>query len=829
MRSLFTRSILSVVVSSAAIAAPLAKAQSLEQDKPELEEVIVTAVPAGSSELEASVSVSSLTSDDVAYTASRSTAEIFRSLPGIRAESSGGGGNANITVRGIPLATGGSKFMQIQEDGLPVLEFGDINFGNTDNFIRFDHSVARVESIRGGSASTFASNSPGGVINMISNTGDEEGGSFGLSYGLDYDEFRTDFSYGGPISDSLRFHVAGFFRDGEGVRETGYRGDNGGQIKFNLTKDLDNGFIRFYVKELDDRMTTYLPAPVLVKSNGSYGPVEGFDASSQTLHSPYTTNISTFDAYGNPEKRDLTDGIESKVSAFGFEINNDLSDSLTLINKFRKSDVSGGFVSPFTDTFGNYGPQSADSMAAAICASALDGDGNAFDCSETSVTLAGTGEAYDGDAFLNLLFDTRFNDLGNMINDFSLTKDFGGNITTTFGFYYSQQDIDTTWSSWPTFIQTLDGSNSQYLNITDANGAALVSNGLWSPSFLSWDWDLHYTTTAPYFNIGYEADMFAFDASVRQNNVAATGELVSRCCGGNADYDVNGNGVIDSNAEDASASNGFGFGGGVINLNRDGASVQRINYESDKLSYSAGGSFFLNDSSTIFSRYSNGARAVADRLLQIGGALTSAGQLADTTDGYDTVKQLEVGYKFKGDDISLNATFFNTVTEDTQAEITSGKTFVREYEATGLELEGSWNVASDFFFNGNMTWTDAEISSDDTTPELEGNTPRRQADLIYTLTPEYRTDKMAVGVTLQGSTDYYVQDSNDLKQDGYTLVHLFASWNLTEDLTASINVNNLTDEFVITESEEGSANAGDMIRARPLSGTSSVASFVYRF
>ncbi len=43
------------------------------------------------------------------------------------------------------------------EDGLPILEFGDIIFGNADNFLRADRSVARVEAVRGGSASTFRS------------------------------------------------------------------------------------------------------------------------------------------------------------------------------------------------------------------------------------------------------------------------------------------------------------------------------------------------------------------------------------------------------------------------------------------------------------------------------------------------------------------------------------------------------------------------------------------------------------------------------------------------------------------------------------------------
>ena len=64
--------------------------------------------------------------------------------------------------------------MQLHEDGLPVLEFGDMNFANTDNFVRYDWTLGRVESIRGGSASIVSSNSPGGIINMISKTGGDE-------------------------------------------------------------------------------------------------------------------------------------------------------------------------------------------------------------------------------------------------------------------------------------------------------------------------------------------------------------------------------------------------------------------------------------------------------------------------------------------------------------------------------------------------------------------------------------------------------------------------------------------------------------------------------
>lgn len=817
-----------------------------------VEELIVTGVVGkDANKINTSISVSALPGAEVEKLAPRSIGEVFRSLPGIRAESSGGGGNANITIRGIPLATGGSKFMQIHEDGLPVLEFGDINFGNTDNFVRFDSSVNSIQSVRGGSASTLASNSPGGIINILSKTGKEEGGSLGFSTGVDYDEFRTDFEYGGALTDTLYFHIGGFYRNGEGVRDTGFRGDDGGQVKVNLTKEFDAGYLRIYVKNLDDKMTTYLPAPVLVKGNGSYGPVGGFDASTQALHGVNSANITTFDPYGNAQERSVTDGIESKVRAYGFELDHELADGWSINNKFRTSSVTGGFISPFTDGFAG-GTDTIANKGAALCAGASVG-GVALDCTGGVVaSVNGATANASAFAFTNLLFDARFEDLGLSVNDLRLTKSFDM-VTVTGGYYFSQQSVDTSWNSWHTRMQTLNGGeNIHYVAKgagIDADGNAvdvvLADNGALTQSFLSWDWDLDYTTTAPYANLAFElSDNFSFDLSVRQDKVEARGVRLDGCCGGNVSADLNGdgdigqfiveNGVItrlDSDAllENARATSAGFIAGGVRSLNEQNASVNRVNYDADNTSYSVGGNYLLGDSSSIFARYSNGGRAIADRMTQVAGSLQADGSLSSTNDGYDNVEQLEAGYKIKRDGWELYTTLFHTLTEETNAEITSGATFVREYEATGLELEGRYVLNDYFSLRGNTTWADAEITKDATNPAMIGNTPRRQADLIWTISPEFTLERLTLGVALQGSTDFYVADSNQLEQKAYNLVNLYGSWEISEQLVANFNANNLTDEFVITESEEGSAAEGSIIRARPVSGRSVSVGIRYTF
>jgi outer membrane receptor protein involved in Fe transport len=144
MRKSLYKSCASVLAVGLTALSGAAFAQSAPADDAEpasLDEIVVTAVSKGQNKIDTSISVSSLSEEAIANSAPRSVAELFRNLPGIRSESSGGEGNANISVRGLPVASGGSKFLQLQEDGLPVLEFGDIAFGNADIFLRSDFNV----------------------------------------------------------------------------------------------------------------------------------------------------------------------------------------------------------------------------------------------------------------------------------------------------------------------------------------------------------------------------------------------------------------------------------------------------------------------------------------------------------------------------------------------------------------------------------------------------------------------------------------------------------------------------------------------------------------
>ncbi|OHU86282.1 MULTISPECIES: TonB-dependent receptor domain-containing protein [Pseudoalteromonas] len=790
----FALSVITLAISANAWAQE--QAPNSTKQKNELEKIIVTGVPQKRTVMASSVSVSSISGEQINVSTPRTTAEAFRILPGVRSESTGGEGNANIAVRGLPVASGGAKFLQLQEDGLPILQFGDIAFGNADIFMRLDNTIQTVESIRGGSASTAASNAPGGIINFISKTGESESGSIATTFGLDYDEFRTDFEFGSYLSDSVRFHIGGFVRQGEGVRNTGYTGNKGGQIKANLTKEFDNGYVRVYFKHLDDKSTGYLPMPM--RANGDS--LSGFDALEDTPHSAYFINTQGLGANNEIRQGDMRDGMHPQVNSLGVEASFDLSNNWQVENRFRVSSVKGTFNAPFPAEIGD-----AQDIATSIAGE------------NASLKYANGPQATMAVNDENIMrihtFDVQMRDFGSLVNDIKLTKTLQDDTTITLGFYASEQTIAMSWL-WNSYLMELKGDNAALIDVFAEDGTSYSDNGLYAYGTPAWgnccqrNYDTDYSTRAPYLAVSSQFGDITVDASVRYDWGDATGTYAGAVV---SERDVNGDGVISKPEEQVAG----------IDL----ANPDIVNYDWNYTSYSIGANYQINNSQAAFARISEGARANADRLLF--GKVAPDGSVAKE-DAIDEVTQVELGFKQRFDNGSLFATAFYAQTEEQNFEATSQRFFDRQYEAQGIELEGIYFVGS-FDFRGNLTWTDAEIAKDALSPEVVGHTPRRQADFIYSLMGRYNMEQGAVGVSLIGTSDAYAQDNNDLKLDGYTQVNAFASYDVTQNLSISLNVNNLFNAVGITEAEEGSIPSNNIIRARSINGRTTSFTLKYQF
>lgn len=811
------RQVLTLGVAVSALASP-AFAQEADpattEDSLGLDEIVVTATPRAANRLETSVSVSSLDDQAVADAAPRTTAEIFRQIPGIRSESTGGDGNANIAVRGLPVAAGGAKFLQLQEDGLPVMQFGDIAFGNADIFLRADQTVKTIQAVRGGSASTLASNAPGGVINIVSKDGSQEGGTIMATLGVDYEDYRIDFNYGAKIGENTRFNIGGFWREGEGPRRAGYNGNSGYQIKANLTQEFDGGYVRLYAKHLNDRAIGYLPMPMLVTgSNGdpTYQSIPGFDILADTPHSALFTSAFGLDGQNNRRTTDVRDGMHPVATTLGFEAVFDLGSGVKLEERFRWSSVSGRFVSPFPAEVGN---------AAAIGNSVgelLTGTAGSYNLVYANGPRA--GQAFNNPNGLLMrthLFNVDINDFGGFTNDLKLSKSFGS-ATLTAGFYKARQNIDMDWI-WDSFLMEVKGDNAALVDVVNpVGGQMLTRSGLYAYGVPYWgnccqrSYDVSYDITAPYLALGFESGPLSIDASLRWDNVSARGSYAGTLQAAN--FDVDGNGTIQPVERSVSLiANG---------------TPSPVNYDVNYVSWSVGANYRLSDDAAVFGRASRGGRANADRLL-FGVVLPDGSVRKD--DAIDYVEQYELGVKYRSGGFGLFVTGFYAKTQEQNFEATTQRFFDRDYRAVGVELEAAYR-AGIFDLRAGATWTDAEIAKDAITPANEGNTPRRQANLIYQVTPALDFGQARVGFNVVGTTKAYAQDNNQLIFPGYTQVNAFVNFRPADNVELSLNANNLFNVTGITEAEEGSivTGANNYLRARSINGRTISASIRFDF
>jgi len=244
---------------------------TLASDILNMEGVVVTGTITPRTKLESTVAISTLNAREIERAAPRSTTEALRYVPGFtRVESSGGEVNQNITMRGIL----GVEYVMFMENELPVFPTMHTFFMNADNLFRIDENVQTMEVIRGGNSALFGSNTPGAIVNIIDKTGGSELGGSMKVQGATEGFARYDFNVNGPLADDWRFNLGGFYRYDQGVRDPGFPGISGGQIKANITRLLGNGYVRASLKLLDDRNQFILPLPFQNPDDPEY--VAGF-------------------------------------------------------------------------------------------------------------------------------------------------------------------------------------------------------------------------------------------------------------------------------------------------------------------------------------------------------------------------------------------------------------------------------------------------------------------------------------------------------------------------------------------------------------------------
>lgn len=805
-------------------AAPAQTQQAADQsDVTSLESVVVTGTRGGISLLREATTVSYLNTEQIQQFAPASATDLLHSVPGIHIESSAGESNANISIRGLPLSAGGAKYAHIDEDGLPVVEFGDITFGNADGFVKADYTIDRLEVIRGGEASTFESNAPGGVFNFISNTGEVQGGKIGITKGIDYNETRLDFNYGsGDLGSGLRFDVGGYYHIGNGPLHAGFTAENGGQIKANITKEFDKGFFRISLKYLDDRTPTYLPTPFAVSGsahNPTYSSVAGFDVLHDSFLSSNLPANSGIGADNVPYTHQVSDGFHAIVKQVGAEFSYEIAKNTHVSDKAKFSQIGGDFVSPYTT--GTVGP--AAGVAAATSVALMPGYGAPGSLTGSYFTYANgpnAGSLVASNAIVAgiVMFDVQLNSLNNFSNNFTVDHVFAlggeGTITVTGGYYKSRQEYNTDWD-WNSYFLEVNGRNAATLNLTSTTGQPMTSNGLYAYGAEFWgqccqrQYRLAYDTDAPFAKVLFLDGPLSVDFSLRYDEGHASGTFAGS---GVAPKDVNGDGTISRPEQRVPYI----------------VAPTNVDYATHLLSLSGGANYAFSDNFAVFARASRGGRTNADRL-PFGFSFVDGNVVGGNKLAVNIVNQYEAGVKYGGDNFRIMATGFWAGTGETNYDTTTNTVKDEVYHAYGLELEGSYQI-SGLTLTAGGTYTHSRIAEDVLAPALVGNRPQRAAEFIYQGSAVYAFEPvpLTLGVDFTGTSNSFTGDDDSLVQPGYTLVNAFVQYELVTGLTATLNVNNVFDSLAITEVDNG-VNGWGYTDARTAPGRTIKLNLKYQF
>ena len=237
-----------------------------------LDEIVVTGQTTRNRTLiTSSADITFATAADIDRRAARSTSDLLELVPGIFVEGTAGEVSNNYSVRG--LQGGGQRFIQLEEDGLPVLYSG----GGADEFFSNDITIDRLEAVKGGSSGVLTANGAGATINFISRLPNfEKPEAIARFTAYNYGLKRGDFYLSAPISEHLAANFGGYISSSPGVRNNPFNYDTyrlKGAIEY---KADDGSFVRVTAKIGDQKAAYYADQPYTYQ-NGKVGSVPGFD------------------------------------------------------------------------------------------------------------------------------------------------------------------------------------------------------------------------------------------------------------------------------------------------------------------------------------------------------------------------------------------------------------------------------------------------------------------------------------------------------------------------------------------------------------------------
>ena len=709
-----------------------------------IEEIIVTGT-AGGAELrkfDASFAVTTVDNQEINKFSPKSTADLFKLIPGVWAESSGGVSGANVFVRGFP-GSGDAPFVTVQVNGAPIFPPPTLSFLENSTLFRLDETVLRMEALRGGPNPVFSNGQPGLTTNFVLREGSQDTEGLAKVTVSDFEMRRFDGYLSGEIADEFYYMIGGYITSSPGIRDSSFNSDEGQQFTINLTKDLDNGSLNLFHRITDDHGTWYLPVALNVPGvDASYNQIGTLNRQRQILFA----NDSGDATFPNPSSRTLNlgDGRGWDGSMTGGSVNFDITDDWELVNRF-------GYTSGDADTLGLV----PDGGAVQISALRADQSVDPMAVITGPITGSVSGRAINDSEYIQRFgaWEVR-KDIESFTNDLSLARQWDTG-SVTFGYYAANSSTDEMWSL----------GNHKY-EVVQAGGEVVTGIECNDPAIDScnWNYDIDATgdatTNALYAAGTFDAgDRWTFDVGVRFEN----------------------------HKVEYSVDEGL-----------DGQVTLAISFDETETSWTAAANYRFTDTFGMFGRVNNGSKMpYFDDFRDNRDAFASGNLLIQD------VEQYELGAKWVTDYVSLYATgFFTRIDPSIFVALAGGGAGqISTNEATGVELDFNWATDGGFVLNLNATVQNSEIKEG----ANAGNEVQRQPGWQLRLTPSYVFDAANTTTTVYGTfsavDDRFGDPENANVLPGYEKLDLGVIVRVADNFVFQLSADNVTDEQGLTESD----------------------------
>lgn len=782
----------------------------------EMQTVVVTgnSSSAGIRKIDASYSITTANEEQIKQAAPSSTADLLKIVPGVFAETSGGNAGANIAVRGFP-SGGDAPFVTIQMMGSPLFPTPTLSFMENSSLFRIDDTVERVEVLRGGPSPIYSNGQTGATVNFLLKKGsDTPEGSLRFTAGTG-NMRRIDGYYGAKIADKWYASVGGFYRTSDGIRDSQFPADEGGQLSATLTRTLENGELTLYARSTSDKNAFYTGVPLVAAASKGDSPsaFPGFDPLTGTPLSNELRNVTLEVAPGRTVQKDLADGRGVEATVFGADFNQNI-EGWQVSNKINYFKGDAPTLAIFTgntpltiDAYLSGAVASSNANAALTAAAGRAATGG------TARYASDGGAVAAGQQVMSAGIWSVEKELKSVTDEFRVSKEIVPGHTLTAGAYFADYSSKDLWFLGNGTLMTAT-SNARPISVTLDNGVVIAgASGRDGPTFYAVNANYNGRNSALFVSDEWKInDAIRVDVGVRKERQRINGSL-SNLASGDADNNP------------LTAYNN--------NTSMTTAATTGLSRTDNAVSYTIGGNYKVSKNFSVFARANSGHGLPTFEDLRNNG---SQARVDDTSILPQVdVKQYELGLKSVGTMYSAYLTYFhNDFKGVPYQQFLSNGTVINSVggsTADGIEFEVAVRPIQNLQIALSGDYQDSKYQDFGAN---SGNRVQRQPKLQFRLTPSYRIPMGDNSLKIYGTYTSIGERFSDVENQqvlpSYKTIDIGLLAQIGEKLEFRLSGTNLSNELGLTEGNARIIGAGGgVVFARPIAGRAVEASVLYRF